>query len=487
MNTPSPFGWSLFCLSVVVLVYLGIRANRVVRKDTVSGFLLAGRSLGVFVGSATVVASGFSGWAFIGSPGVAYQYGTVELLTNFMFSPAMVLAILFFGDYLRRRAQELNSLTIPEYIAAQHAGGLTGRFIQGLAAVLTIVLLSVFLISQIKALGLLASSLLGLSVSTSAIVLMSIIIIYTTVGGMAAIAWTDGVMVIGMTIGAVLLVTAIFGQTTPSELIDTLAAADRELVYPTTGEPYGTGKLSVFLMLPYAFLFTLCLPHMANRILAFKKSVRMHTAALFVAIFTCILSITPIAGLYARAYMAPLSEPDQAIIAVIDQLVGPFVGAVIGISVLFAIKSTTNSLLHAISSAVSHDLRKALVPGRKLQPEKVLFINRVTVVVIGVLGLLGMLYAPPFMLVWLGIVGTGSLLASFAAPILLSPLWLGNGFGALAAMGTGFPVSASMLLYFESGWVEGPLLGCAAGALAYYVVSKMTFSLQPRIGAEQIR
>ena len=97
MNTPSPFGWSLFCLSVVVLVYLGIRANRVVRKDTVSGFLLAGRSLGVFVGSATVVASGFSGWAFIGSPGVAYQYGTVELLTNFMFSPAMVLAILFFS------------------------------------------------------------------------------------------------------------------------------------------------------------------------------------------------------------------------------------------------------------------------------------------------------------------------------------------------------------------------------------------------------
>jgi sodium/pantothenate symporter len=220
---------------------------------------------------------------------------------------------------------------------------------------------------------------------------------------------------------------------------------------------------------------------MASRILAFRKTVTMHDAALVVAILTCILSVVPVAGLYARAYMEPLAEPDQAVIAVINELLGPFARALIGLAILFAIQSTASSLLHTIGSAASHDLRLALIPRKKLEPSRVLAIDRTTVFVFGVLGLLGMLYAPPFMLVWLGILGTGTLLASFAVPVFFSSFWLGNGYGTLAAMLSGFAVSATMLLYFESGWIEGPLLGCVVSAVAYYLVSLATFSRQPRL------
>ncbi len=472
--------WLLFSISVACLIYLGIRAKRFVRKDGESGFLLAGRSLGTFVGASTVVATGFSGWAFVGSPGMAYQYGTIELLANFMFAPAMVLGVLFFGNYLRRRAEELGSLTIPEYVAVQHADGLTRRFIQGFGALITIGLLLVFLIGQIKALGLLAAPLLGLPMNLAAILLMAVIMVYTTMGGMKAIAWTNGLMAVGMAVGAVMILIAVFDHTSLTDLLSRLSSIDRELVSPSTGTPYGDSRFSAFLVLPYAFLFTMCLPYMASRILAFRKDVTMHDAALIVAILTCILSVTPVAGLYARAYMEPLAEPDQAIIAVINELLGPLARAFIGLFILFAIQTTASSLLHTIGSAASHDLRKALVPEKELPQSRVLFIDRATVLIFGVLAVIGMFYAPPFMLVWLGILGTGSLLASFAVPVFFSSFWLGNGYGTLAAMLSGLTVSAAMLLYFESGWIEGPLLGCVISAVAYYLVSVATFSRQPR-------
>ncbi len=89
------------------------------------------------------------------------------------------------------------------------------------------------------------------------------------------------------------------------------------------------------------------------------------------------------------------------------------------------------------------------------------------------------------MLVWLGIVGTGTLIASLAAPVLLPAVWLGNANGALAALVSGFATSASLLVYFDANWIEGPLLGCLAGCVAYVLVSMATFRFQPRVEETQ--
>ncbi|PIE34576.1 MAG: sodium:solute symporter, partial [Gammaproteobacteria bacterium] len=148
-----------------VLIWLGWKSSQIVVEDEEGdeeGFLLAGRSLGPFVGASTIVATGFSGWGFMGSPGVAYQYGAIELLGNFMFAPAMVIAVLFFARYLAKRAESMGSCTIPEYAARLHGEGGLGRLVQGVAALITVVLLLVFLTSQIKAVGLLAASWLDL-------------------------------------------------------------------------------------------------------------------------------------------------------------------------------------------------------------------------------------------------------------------------------------------------------------------------------------
>ena len=156
--------WLIMGASFVVLIWLGWRSSLVVHSnnDDESGFLLAGRSLGPFVGAATIVATGFSGWGFMGSPGAAFEYGATELLGNFMFAPAMLLAVLFFAKYLAKRAESMGSCTIPEYVARLHGEGTLGRVVHAVVAIVTIALLLVFLTSQIKAVGPLAAGWLDL-------------------------------------------------------------------------------------------------------------------------------------------------------------------------------------------------------------------------------------------------------------------------------------------------------------------------------------
>lgn len=467
--------WLIMLGSIAGLLWLGWKSSATVHAggDDESGFLIAGRSLGPFVGAATIVATGYSGWGFMGSPGVAYQYGAIELLGNFMFAPAMVIAVLFFARFLSKRAEEMHSCTIPEYAARTHADGMLGRWVQGVAAIMTIVLLLVFLTSQIKAVGILAAGWLDLPEAWGATLMIAIIIIYTVAGGLLAVAWTDALMLVGMMIAAIIICIQIFGDIGPLQLVAALNDIQPDLVNPATAQPYGKTPAAVFMVLPYAFMFSAVLPYMAVRFLAFRPDVKFTTVAAYVAPFACILSLIPIVGLYMRVQMPDLAEADKAMPVYLETFLHPALGGFITLCILFAMQSTANSLLHTVASAASHDMRLALFPQHK-NPATVLFINRAAVVVLGLTGLLMMLFAPPFLLSWLGILGTGTLLAALVGPIFVASFWRGNGWGALASMISGFTVSGSMLLWTQAGWVVGPLTGCLVATFFYVAVSLVT-------------
>ncbi|MDP2531137.1 hypothetical protein Q8W16_00425 [Photobacterium damselae subsp. piscicida] len=206
------------------MVGLATYSNKVMHKGNgEGGFLLASNCLGPFIGASTIVATAFSGWGFMGSPGVAYKYGAIELLGNFFFAPAIVLAVLFCARFLHHKAQTMGTLTIPEYIAHSHSGpDSIKRVTQAFAAIITIVLLLVFLVGQIKALGLLAGQWLGIDAITASLMMVGVIILYTSVGGLAAVAFTDTFMVIGMCASALIVVVTIFADISPTDFIDQL-------------------------------------------------------------------------------------------------------------------------------------------------------------------------------------------------------------------------------------------------------------------------
>ncbi|ARS52518.1 sodium:solute symporter family protein [Kushneria konosiri] len=473
MDAYKLFNWGLLILTFGFLIYLGYLSSKMMAKSE-GGFLVAGRSLGAFVGAGTIVATGFSGWGFMGSPGVVYQFGAVEVLGNFFFAPAMMIAVLYFARFLQSRAADMGSNTIPEYIAQIHGGGGMGRLVQGVAALLTIVLLLVFLVSQIKAVGLLGASWLGIDLGPSALLMVGVIIIYTMLGGLAAVAWTDTVMVCGMALAAVIILIQMLTSVDLGEWESSLNAIDPELLNPTQGAPYGDSPWSAFLVLPYAFLFAAVLPYMAIRFMAMRPDVKLHKVGVYVAILGALLSLIPIVGLYVRMQMPDLADPDNAMPVYLEHYMHPALQGIITLFIIFAMKSTANSLLHTVASATSHDLRMALSSEARVDSKGALFINRTAVVVLGVIALLIMLYAPPFMLSWLGILGSGTLLASMIGPVFISTFWQGSAWGALIAMLIGFVVSGYMMLFANVGWLMGPLTGCLVSSICYVSVSLMT-------------
>nr|WP_298522357.1 sodium:solute symporter family protein [uncultured Halomonas sp.] len=468
------FNWGLLLITFGLMIYLGFLSSRMMKKGDEGGFLLAGRSLGAFVGAGTIVATGFSGWGFVGSPGATYQFGAIEILGNFFFAPAMVIAVLYFASFLQAKAVDMGSNTIPEYIAQIHGGGTLGRAVQGLAALITIILLLVFLTSQIKAVALLGANWLDIEMTNSALLMVGVIIIYTMLGGLAAVAWTDTVMVCGMVVAAVLIIIQILTSVSLGEWETALNAADPEFLNPTTGAHYGDSPASVFLVLPYAFLFAAVLPFMAVRFLAFKPDVKLHKMGVYVAFFGALLSLVPVVGLYVRMKVPDLADPDNAMPVYLAEFMPPALEGLITLFILFAMKSTANSLLHTVASATSHDLRLALFGNVFQRASLVLWINRFAVVILGVVALLMMLYAPPFMLSWLGILGTGTLLASLIGPVFISTFWQGSAWGAIVAMLAGFFTSGYMMLFADVGWLMGPLTGCVVSSICYVGVSLVT-------------
>ena len=464
---------------------MGVQTNNKVVKASKDegGFLLAGRSIGPFVGAGTIVATGFSGWGFMGSPGAAYAYGTTELLGNFFFGFSMVISILFIAKFLYKRARKLGSLTIPEFLANVHEGTETEkRIVQALASVITVILLSVYMVGQVKALGLLGGTWLGISLEAAALIMVAIIVMYTCLGGLAAVAWTDTLMVAGMSVSAIVICIQIFSDISLMDMIARLREIAPEIIDPPTAEPYGATKAHMSLLFPYTMMFSAVLPYMSIRLMSFRPDVKTHHCALIAAPVALLVSLVPIVGLYMRIRMPGLEVADSVMPVYLQTYMPPMIAGIITLFILFAMQSTANSVLHVVSSAISHDLRKALSPKKEMPYKKALTLNRVMIALFGSLSLVMMLFAPPYMLNLIAIIGTGTLNAALLGPLLLSAFWRGNAKGAIAAMITGFIVCGVLMARGGLGWIEPPIYASIVSVIAYVIVSKLTATKEQHVG-----
>lgn len=285
-----------------------------------------------------------------------------------------------------------------------------------------------------------------------------------------------------MSIGCIFIMFQIFGDISLSGLVAKMNEIDPELVNPSSGRPYGEPKIGPFLVAPYAFMFAAVLPYMCVRFLGVREDTKWrHIAAISVPL-GIVLSLIPIVGAYVRvkAHMGvipALASADAAMPTYLTNFMPGILGGIISLFIVFAMGSTADSILQVLSASVSHDLRKSLTGKDDHSPKTIRLINRSAVVVMGIVGFLAMLSAPPAFLNFISILGTGTLQAAMAGPVFIGTLWLGNSIGAIASMIGGAATAGTLLLYTDMGWVVSPLIGDAVGIALYIVVSKLTFRI----------
>jgi sodium/proline symporter len=465
------WNWLAFILSSIGLIAVGAISGKKAKKaasDSEEGFLLGAKQVGAVVGAGTLMATGYSGWGFIGSPGTAYAYGTIEILANFFFAPGIVFGTLFFANFMRKQSEKFGGMTVPEYLAVTHRGSHNlKRAVHFAAGLATFVFLSVYIIGQIRAVGLVAAEWLGISETLASTLLMLVIVIFTVQGGLLAVAVTDAIMCLGMVIGAIYVTFVMAQNISFVDLFVAVGKAAPEFLNPTTSIPYGNGRYSVYLVFVYALLFTTTLPYMSVRFLSLTEDIKVHRMALIMAPVGIILSLIPLVGIFMYYQDPTLAVADSAMPVFLNSYLPPLATALITLFILFAMMSTISSVLQSLAAALSYDLFVSIADKNSKYGD---LLNRLGVIVTAALGMFLTYVAPQGMLNQIAYIGTGGLIASFAGPTIMRVFVEADLKACLASMLVGFASNIIIVFVVGAGWVEAPIISAVFGSIVYLVM-----------------
>ena len=409
---------------LLLLATLAVGLAAVRRTRSASDFFVAGRRLGAFRAGLAVAASAFSGFVFLGGPGLTGEIGFGSL---FIVAPAGFTAALLCRTVGRRLvliAEATGAQTLPEAIAFRFGA----RAPAALAALAILAGSVIYLGVQLAALARAAQfAFPGIGLGAALALGLGIVLAYSLAGGMVASVNTDVLQGIVMAAAAVAACWWVMSRLAgPAGLAARLAAA------PDGGrflEPLGVlGPAAGFGFLLLFSVGTLGQPHMLHKFLMLKSPEALRTLPAVVA-GTQGLSLLVWMGLGAGALaLLPggageaAGHPDEAALAVLSLPGTPeFLTGLVAAAVLAAIMSTSDAFLNLASAALCRDLPRAF--GRPARDS--LGAARLAGLLVGLaaLGIAAGHLAGGGLIAFLGTLGFGAFAAGLGPAFLLGLAW----------------------------------------------------------------
>tara|TARA_B100000700_G_scaffold205366_1_gene225801 strand:+ start:1274 stop:2785 length:1512 start_codon:yes stop_codon:yes gene_type:complete len=192
---------ALYLVSLIGIGYWGMRART---ENSLKDFYLAGSGVGFMVLVLTLYATQYSGNTLFAFTGKTFRIGYAWLM-SVHFMTSIIVVYLVFAPKLHRLAKRETFITPADYL--QH------RFSHHpytvLASITMVLAISNYLLAQLTAMGLLLQGMTDdidpqTAFVAGVIFLAVIMLVYETLGGFRAVAWTDliqgGILMIGFVI-----------------------------------------------------------------------------------------------------------------------------------------------------------------------------------------------------------------------------------------------------------------------------------------------
>ncbi len=452
----------IFVLYFLVIFAIGWYSLR--RTKDESDYWIAGGKLGWLVGGSTMAATHTSAGTFIGTIGVIYtvgwSFGWVVL--------SIPLAYWFMVAFLAPRFTKVKQLTLPAFIEARYES----KTARAVAASIILIATVVYIQAQIIAGGLVANIVFGIPAMTGMVVFTIILLIYTVVGGMIAVVYTDFLQLIIMFIGAVISVPlAIRHFDSLGNLLHYV-----EAIKPTTFTWDGMPATLLFTLGLAFFLGSVSTPEKVTRLYAMRNMKTIRRAILLTILVVTIINLLVfILGLSGMVLFPTLPSGDLAMPIIAKAVLPTFIGTLMLAAITSAMMSTVDSLLLVAGSALSEDIYSSLIKPRASKKER-LKVARLGIFIVGVI---------PLILIISGI-GEGELIqfivvlfsalmaSGFFVPVVIGVWWRGaSKQGAIAAMIGG--VSSAMLWKALGPSSIDPVLpGFGVALILFFVISVLT-------------
>lgn len=446
------------CIMGTIILYLcfviftGVMIGRRSKKSA-EGFYLGGRGIGPLVTAMSAEASDMSSWLLMGLPGLAYLTGVADAAwTAIGLGIGTWLNWYFVSRRLRRYSQNIGAITVPEFFSKRYHD--RSNTLNALAALVIIIFFIPYTASGFAACGKLFNSLFGVDYTAAMVVAALVIVGYTIMGGFGAVSTTDLIQSIVMTVALITVLT--YGITTAGgwdAVMDNATSLSGYLSMTATHDA-ATGSavpytaLSIASCLAWGFGY-FGMPHILLRFMAIEDENKLvlsrRIASVWVFIAMAVAIIIGIVGLgMTRAGALDFLDgsSSETIIVKIAGLIsmhGVLTAILAGIilaGILAATMSTADSQMLAAASSVSQNVVQDFLHV-KLSEKQSLFVARITIAVIAVLGIV--LARDPnssvFGIVSFAWAGFGG---AFGAVMLCALFWKrSNKWGALAGMISG--------------------------------------------------
>lgn len=187
--------WAVIVLYLASMIGIGLYFYLREKRNSTSSFFVGGRSIPFWAAGVSLYAANTSSISFIAIPAKAFETNW-QYLTNNLIA---VLGLMFVAVWIVPLLRRLDLMSVFSYLETRFHPAI--RMLASALAILTQIGSRMSVILLLPALAI--STITGLDVTLSIVLMGGFTIIYTAMGGMKAVIWTDFVQVIVKMGGAI--------------------------------------------------------------------------------------------------------------------------------------------------------------------------------------------------------------------------------------------------------------------------------------------
>jgi len=466
---------SIVIVYLLICILIGIWATT--RTRSTSDFLVAGRSLGMFVMAIAAFSSIQSGFGLLGGVGQTYSDGA-GFVSGVLIAAPLGFALTWFlvGKRMWKAGNLGEVYTLGDVVEKRYNSKAVRGWL-GIAITLGVI---GYLGTQVQAMGIIMYSIFGVSPKVGALIGLAILAFYSVGGGIIASVYTDlfqGMIMIIVSVFVFFFAINIGGGF--QEITETLQSSD-----PALATPFG--NYPMISIACWFLLFSLGAagqPHFINKFLMIKSPKDLKWGALTsgVAYTITILLVVGIGltarSLYIQGKFPDITNPDDSLIIFVSEFTPPVIGGLVLAGLLAAIMSTGSGFVTLGAASLVRDIPRAL--GIKVKNE--LLMNRVVVLALLVVSTLFSFYMDTLVAL-LGVFGWGTFASTVFPAVVLGLIWKkATKQGAICSIVLGLGLNFVLEIANKYGVVllpDGVIVGAfslVVSIISFIIVSMITY------------